>query len=178
MRLVFDGEGEIVAQVVETEFVVGCVRNVSRISRAFLFGRLAGLRYTDGQAQEFIDRAHPVSVALRQVFVDGHDVHAIRAKRIKVRRQRRHQRLAFTSAHFSNIAVVKHHAADELYVERTQMQGSDRRLAGDRKSLGQQLFERLSVGIALAEFFSLGPKVAVGKRLQPFLERVDLLNGF
>ncbi len=81
---------------------------------------------------------------------------AVTAERVQVGRQRRHEGLTFTSTHFRNIAVVQHHAADQLYVEGPHMHGSDRGLAGNGKSLWQQLVERFAVRITLFEFCRLG----------------------
>jgi hypothetical protein len=44
-------------------------------------------------------------------------VHALAGQRVEVDRQRRHQRLALAGAHLGDLAVVQHHAADELDVE-------------------------------------------------------------
>ena len=47
----------------------------------------------------------------------------------------------------------------------------------DGESLGQQVVERLAVGMALTELVGLGPQLLVGERLQGGLERIDALDG-
>ena len=72
----FEAEREVVAQVVEAEFVVGAVGDVAAVRGALLGRVLLVADHADGEAEEAVDRAHPVRVARRQVFVDGDDVDA------------------------------------------------------------------------------------------------------
>ena len=62
--------------------------------------------HTSANAQSAIDLPHPASVTLRQVVVDGHDVHTLALERIEVCCQSRHQGLAFTSLEFGHVAFV------------------------------------------------------------------------
>ena len=114
----------VVAQVVEAELVVGAVGDVAGIGRALLRLRLAARDHADGQAERVVDRAHPLRVALRQVIVDRHDVHALAGERVEVDRQRRDERLAFAGAHLGDLALVQHHAADQLHVELAHADGA------------------------------------------------------
>ncbi len=106
LHFVVEAEREIVAQVVEAEFVVGAVGDVAAIGGALLGRVLLVLDDADGEPQEAIDRTHPVRVALREVLVDGDDVHALTRERVEVGGQRRHQRLAFAGAHLGDAAIV------------------------------------------------------------------------
>lgn len=63
-------------------------------------------------------------------------MHAVAAKRVEVRGQHRHQRLALAGAHLGNLALVQDHAADELHVEGAQAQHAARRLAHDLQVRG------------------------------------------
>ncbi|MEI2787357.1 MAG: hypothetical protein V9E93_00585 [Steroidobacteraceae bacterium] len=174
LHAVFDAECQVVAQVVEAEFVVGAVRDVGTVGRALLVRHQAGLDHADAHAEEVIDRRHPVGVALREVFVDRDDVRALAGQRVQVGRQRRDERLAFAGAHFGDLAVVQHHAADQLHVEVAQSEGAARGLADDRERFGQEVVEGLAGRKLLAELDGPGGKVGVGKGLQGGLERVDL----
>ena len=118
LRLVLSRKREIVTQVVKTELIVRRIRNVARIGITFFFLGLAAFGYADGQAKKFVDRSHPVGVALRQVFVNRDDMHAIATQRIQIGRQCRNQRLALTSPHLGDVAVVQNHAANQLHIER------------------------------------------------------------
>ena len=69
------------------------------------------------QPEEIVDLAHPFGVALGEVVVHRHHVHAAPGERVEIDRQRRHQRLAFAGLHFGNASLVQDHAADELHVE-------------------------------------------------------------
>ena len=70
-------ELHVVAEVVEAELVVGAVRDVGGIGIPPLGIGQAVDDAADGEAEEAIDRAHPLGVAPRQVVVDGDDVHAL-----------------------------------------------------------------------------------------------------
>ena len=69
------------------------------------------------QAEEIVERAHPLGVAFGQVIVDGDDVDAAPGERVQVDRQRRDERLAFAGAHLGDVAFVQHLAAHDLHVE-------------------------------------------------------------
>ena len=71
----------------------------------------------DGEAEEIVDLAHPLGVALGEVVVDGDDVHAAAGERVEIDRQRGDQRLAFAGLHLGDLAFVQDHAADQLHVE-------------------------------------------------------------
>ncbi len=71
-------------------------------------------------------------------------MHALAGQRVQVHRQRRDQRLAFAGAHLGDLAVVQHHAADQLHVEVAHAEGAARRFAGSGEGLGQDLVERLT----------------------------------
>ena len=141
-------EHHVVAQVVEAEFVVGAVGDVG-VVRDLLVG-VVHLRQVDadGQAEELVDAPHPVGIALRQVVVDGDDVHALAGQRIEVGRQRGDQRLAFAGAHFGDLAVVQRHAAHQLHVEVAHRQRALAGLAHHGKGLGQHGVQLLAVGDA------------------------------
>ena len=141
LHAILEAVGEVVAQVVEAELVVGAVGDVAGVGGALLRRVLRVLDHPDGEAQEAVDRAHPVRIALRQVLVDRDDVHALAAQRVQVGRQRRHEGLALAGAHLGDLALVQGDAADQLHVEVAHLEGAARRLAHHRKGLRQQLIE-------------------------------------
>ena len=177
LHLVGQREREVVAQVVEAELVIGRVRDVAGVRGLFFLVALAGFRHPDGQAEKLVSGSHPVRVALCQVLVHGDHVHTLAAQRVQVGRQRRHQRLAFTGAHFRDVAVVQHHAADELHVERPHAERAARRLAHHGEGLGQQLVQRFAVGHAPLQFLGPGAQARVVERLDALFQRIDLLYG-
>ena len=131
----------------------------------------------DRQTQEVVQTRHPFGVALCKVIVHRHDVHAAPGQRIQVDRQRRDQRLAFTRAHFADLAVMQHHPADQLDVEVAHFQDALARFAADREGLRQELVERLAAGDALAEFTRFGAQLIVRQLLDLRLERIDRRDG-
>jgi hypothetical protein len=82
-------------------------------------------------------------------------VHALAGQRVQVDRQRRGQRLALAGAHLGDLAVVQHHAADQLHVEVAHAEHALAGLAHHGEGFGQQVVERLARGHALAEFVGL-----------------------
>ena len=142
LHAILEPEGEVVAQVVEAELVVGAVGDVAGVCRAFLLGALRVLDDADGQAEKAINRTHPIGVALGEVLVDGDDVHALARQRIQVRRQGCHQGLALTGAHLGDLALVQRDAADQLHIEVPHLERAARRLAHHGEGFGQQLIER------------------------------------
>ena len=64
-----------------------------------------------------VDSAHPLRVATSQVVVDGDDVHAFLREGVQRNRGGRRQRLAFTGAHLSDLALMQHDAAHKLHIE-------------------------------------------------------------
>ena len=133
LRFGFKRKREIVPQVVEAKFVIGRISNVGIVSVAFLVLCLTALRYADREAQELVNRSHPVRVALRQIFVDGHNVDALSTDRVQVGGQCRHQGLTLAGTHFGDIAIVQYHAADELHIEWPQAEGAQRCFSGYRE---------------------------------------------
>ena len=184
-------ELHVVAQVVEAELVIGAVGDVGSVSFAAL--HVVQIMHDDAhaEAEEGIELAHPLRVALGQVIVHRDHVNAAAGKRIEVYRQGSHQRFTFTGLHFGDLALVQHDAAHELHVEVAHLQHAPAAFAHHREGLGQNLVEYgfqlpvLLVGIfdgvdafanALAELLGLGAQLIVGELFNGRLERVDLLD--
>jgi len=87
--------GHVVAQVVETELVVGTEGDVALVGAAACGGVGAVLVDTVyGRAVEHIQRTHPFRVTFRQVVVDGHNMHALLRERAQEHGKRGHEGLA------------------------------------------------------------------------------------
>ena len=71
-------------------------------------------------------------------------MHALAGQRVEVHRQRGGEGLAFAGAHLGDLAVVEHHAADQLHVEVAHAVDPLAGLADDRKGFGQQRVEALA----------------------------------
>jgi hypothetical protein len=91
-------------------------------------------------------------------------VRALAGQRVQVDRQRRDERLALARAHLRDLAVVQHHAADQLDVERTQSHRAARRFAGRRKGLGQDVVQRLAGDERAREAVGALAKAGIARR--------------
>ena len=166
----------VVAQVVETEFVVGTVGDVGGVGGEFL--SLSQLRHVNPhrQTEEAIQLPHPLRITTGQIVVDRDDMHALAAQRVEVHRQRGHQGLALTGAHLGDLAVVQHHAADELDVEVAHAVDPFAGFANHRERFGQNAVQRLALANARLEDVGLGSQVGVGQCRHLGFERIDRPN--
>ena len=159
LHAIFYLELHVVAQVVEAELVVGSVSDVRGVSGPALAVVQVVNDHAHRQPQKLVDLAHPLGVALGQVVVHRHHVHAVPGQRIQIAGQRGHQRLAFAGLHLGDLALVQHHAADQLHVEVAHLHRAPARLAHHRKGLGQNLVQRLPLGSRLRlSLFLPGPR--------------------
>ena len=168
-------ELHVVAQVVEPELVVGAVGDVAGVRALALRVVQFVLDDADAHAEEPVDAAHPLRVAPRQVVVDRDDVDALAGERVQVGRQRRHERLAFAGLHLGDLAVVQHHAADELHVEVPHVQRAAAGLPDHGERVDQQVVERGARAPAVSRSRAVcAAQVRVAQRAQARLTRVDL----
>jgi hypothetical protein len=163
----------VVAQIVEAVFVVSAVGDVAGVGRLALGVVEAVHDHAGGHAQEGIDLTHPGGVAAGEVVVDGNDMNAASGERVEIDRERRHQRLAFAGLHLGDIALVQHHAADQLDVEMPLAEGALGRLADGGEGRHQDVVERLALGELLAEFAGARFQRLVRQLRDLGLKRVD-----
>ena len=166
-------EFHVVAQVIESELVVGPVGDVRLVSGVpFLVVEIVN-DHSHGQPQQPVNGPHPRRVAFGEVVVHRHHVHALALEGIQVHRQRGHERLALARLHFRDFAFVQHHAADQLDVEVAHVERAAAGLAAKRKSFIEDVFEGLTAGETLLEFFRAGREVRIGQLPHLRLELVD-----
>ena len=125
----------------EAELVVCAVCDVGRVRRLVLAAELVGQDHADRQAEEPVDLAHPLGVALGEVVVDRDDVHALAGQRVQVGRQCPGKRLALAGLHLRDVAEMHRRAAHDLDVERSLVEHPLRGLADRRERLGHQVVE-------------------------------------
>ncbi|MNF33723.1 hypothetical protein D3C84_145450 [compost metagenome] len=171
-------ERHVVAQVVETEFVVGTVSDVGGVGVALL-GRIhAGHVAVDRHAEEGEQRAVRLRITLGQIVVHRHHVHTATGQRVQIGRQRRGEGLAFTRLHLGDAVGVQHHAADQLHVEVTHAEHPAGRLAHRGERFRQQLLQGLTLLQALTVLGGLRLQLAIGQCLELRLHRIDLFYNF
>lgn len=98
---------------------------------------------------------------------------ALAGKGVEVHGERGGECLAFARAHFSDLAVVENHCADELHVEVAHAEHAHGGFTNHGKSFGEELVGRRALGDAVAEFLRLGLQLFVRERLHGGLELVD-----
>ena len=120
-----------------------------------------------------MDPAHPLGVALGQVLVHRHHVHAPALERVEVDGQRGDERLALAGLHLGDPSEVQRHAAHQLDVEMTLAEHPPGRLAHHGVGLDQEVVEGLALVQAFAEYHRLVRERVVAQRLHLRLEGAD-----
>ena len=82
---------------------------------------------------------HPLRIPTSQVVIHSYDVNSLAFEGIQVRGQSRHQGFPLSCLHFGNLAIVKHHAANQLHVEMAHPQHPPRRLSHHRKGFSHNI---------------------------------------
>jgi len=167
---------QLVAQVIEGEFLVGSVSHVGVVSRDALLVGEAVHKASHGKAQGAVDAAHPLGVAPGQVIVDGHDVHAAAGQCVEERGHGRRQRLALAGLHLGDAAAVHARGAEHLDVEMPLADGPRRRFAHARVGFRLEVPKGFAQAEALAEFRGRALQLGVGKPRRARGQRVDPLQ--
>jgi hypothetical protein len=127
----------------------------------------------DVEAEEAIDLTHPFGVAAGEVVVYRHYVDALAGQGIKVNRCGGDQSLAFAGFHFGDVAVVQHHAADELNVEMALAERALGGLADGGEGLEHEVVELAPLGDLFAELEGLLTELLVRELHELRLERIN-----
>ena len=192
--LVQVGDDQIIAEIIESVFVVRPVGNVGAIG----FGPGAGTQMLEPlvggvvgrvedkrgvvlndscrQPQRMIELAHPLRVAFGQVVVDRDQMGSLAFQGVQINRQRGHEGLPFTRLHFRNAALVQDHAADQLHVEVPHVQLPAGHFPADGKGLGEDVIDGFSVGQPFLERLGLVRQGLIGEGSQSGFQAVDALD--
>ena len=128
--------GEPVAEQVEADLADRRVGHLGRVGGSPLLGRRLLADAADRDAEQVVDRAHPVGVPAGQVVVHRRHLHRPAGQRVPGRGQRAGQRLALAGGHLGHVPVEHDQRAEQLHVERAFAQRAASRLAPDRAELG------------------------------------------
>ena len=176
LHFVADRVRHIVAQVVEAEFVVRAVGDVCGVLLTTLHGVLAGDDHAGCEAEHAKYAAHDVTLVLREVVVDRHDMDAFAGERIEVCGQGRDEGLAFTGLHFGDFAAVECSAAHELHGVGALAECAACGFANGRESCDKDVVERLAVSETLFELVRFFSKFIVGEFEEAFLDIINALS--
>ena len=97
--------------------------------------------YARGHAQGTEDPAHEFTLVAGQVIVDRDDVNATANNCVEVSGECRNESLAFTRAHFGDVAKVKCGTTHELNVKVTQANGAAGSFSNRRERFGEHVVE-------------------------------------
>ena len=138
---VLDPELEVVAKIVETEFVVRAVGDITAIGRpAFVVSHIAG-DAANGHAKAFIDAPHPGGIARRQIIIHRDDMDALAGERVQKHGQCRDKGFALAGFHFGNLSLVERDTAHQLDIVMALPKGALGRFAHTGEGFGKQIVE-------------------------------------
>ena len=136
LSLAHAAEQKSIAEEIKAEFLGRPVGDVARVRGAALVRLVWSLNHANGEAEHFVDRPHPFSVAGGQVVVDRGEVAAAANERMKVHRQCGGERFSFARAHFGEAAVEQAHPANQLDIEMPHLQRASARFPHERIGFG------------------------------------------
>ena len=119
-------ERNLIAQKIEADLVRCGVGNVAVVCPLAFFGVHALLNAAHREAEDFIDRAHPLRIAPSQVVVHRHHMNTLTRLRMPGNRRHCRQSLSFPGLHLGDSSTGERKRALKLHVEQLQPQQSFR----------------------------------------------------
>ena len=107
----------VIAEIIETEFVVGTVNNIGIVGIAP--GIAVGFVFVDAihpQAEELEQRSVPFTIPAGQVIVHRNDVNPFTRQGIEVGRECTHEGFTFTRCHLGDLAGMQYITTDQLHI--------------------------------------------------------------
>ena len=161
---VLDAELQVVAKIVEAEFIVGAIGHVTAIGGTAGLVILVAGDAADTHAETLIHLAHPGGIARREIVVHGDDMDTAILERVEEYGQRRHERLALAGFHLGDFALVKRNAAHQLHIVMALAERALGSLADAGECLGQKIVQCRAVGETGAKVGGGGMKLFVAQR--------------
>ena len=165
----------VVTQVIETKFVVGDVGDVACILLAALIVLHIVQNDTDGQTEESVDFAHPLSISVCQVIVDGNNVDTASGQCIQVSRKGGNEGFSFTGFHLSDTALMEDNTTDQLYAVVFHTEGTFCCLADGCECFRENGIQGFASVVAVFIFLCLGTQLFIGQRLHGRAESFDFV---
>ena len=136
------------------------------------------MQKTNLHAKKLVNLSHPLTVACGKIVVYGNDMHIVPRKRIEVSCKGRYERLTFARLHFSDLAIMKRHAADELHIEVAKSERALARFSHCSECFWQHIIKRLTLIETFAQFNGHMRELFIAFRLHERLERIDTFDHF
>ena len=175
LHLLFCVHLHVVAQVIETEFIVRAVGDVAGVCGLAIFGRHIGLDGTDCQTQTHVQRTHPFHVALSQIVIHRDDVDGP-GKCVQERWQRSDQRLPFTRCHFGDHPLMKDVTTDHLNVVMTHLQIALARFANRGERFRKQHVQGFAIRQPSTHFGGGFAKFSIAQFFQIRFQSIDSIK--
>ena len=137
-------DDHIVAEIVEAEFVICSVGNISLICRLLVSVAHSGDNETCTQSHKSVCSAHFLTVAARKIIVDCYDMNTVTCKRVEVCRESCNESFTLTGLHFCNSALMEHDTAEQLHVEGSLSKHTPVSLSYRRKCIGKNIVKRFA----------------------------------
>src|ERR1700733_2050669 len=134
-------ELHVVAQIVEAELVVGAIGNIGGVGFTALLIVEVVNDDAHAEAEETIQFAHPLGVALGQIVIHRDNMHAASAQGVQINGQSGDQGFSFAGLHFRDLALVQNHATDQLHIEVAHVQNATATFANHGEGFFQKLIE-------------------------------------
>ena len=162
-----------VAQHVEADLADRPVGDVLRVRRAPLLLRGGLADPADRDAEQLVDRAHPLRVAAGQVVVHRHHVDWPALQGVPGRGERARERLSLTGGHLHDVPGEQLHRTEQLHVVGALVERPACRLPAERTQLGHFL---LAEGVRVAQCGRGLGQLLVGELLDLGLAPLDRLE--
>ena len=177
LDLAFGTPRHVVAQVIEAEFVVGSISDITGVLRSP--DLVVHVRENDAhrKAEVAVHSSHPLRVALGEIVVDRDDMDSVAGEGVEIGRADRRQGLALARLHLDDLALVEDDAAEDLHVEGPLAENPPRRLAHEGEGLGQEPIEAFASLVSSLELLGLLGELFRTKRDRPGFLRVHLVKG-
>ena len=163
LNLVLFVDDHIVTQIIESEFVVGAICNITRISFPTLVVCQTVENTSNCQTEETQNLSHFIGLCFCQVVIDRYNVNALSGQRIQISCNTCNQSFTFTGLHFGNTPLMQDNCTNDLYRERFFSKDTVSRFTNRRQSLRFHAFQSFAVFQTISEFIGFFFEICIRK---------------
>ena len=119
--------------------------------------------------------AHPLSISVCQVVVDGNDVDTASGQCVQVSRKGGNEGFTFTGFHLGDTALMEDNTTDQLYAVVLHTEGTFCCLADGCECFRENGIQGFASVVAVFIFLCLGTQLFIGQRLHGRAESFDFV---